>query len=443
MRAIRFKIPFLTSSIPHCSEEYWIKIDNDITVVKGNETIHPDENQEYSITIHNQRIRKPLRWLVAFTYIPLFESQTFASTWGVGFKTKSDGSIHQNNLYWIPPKGGTPCPENPEFFVIPGYSRHGVSVDGRIFARHTGNVLFLRDSTTKVANPYKLATCWSDFGSKNAVLVHRQMGLALLEYPEPPDNMTIDHLNGIKADNRLENLEWVTYAENNIRAMNLGLRKARIPIIVRDYVTKRDYWYRSISDASIAIGCNSGCVHKHTTMAYPPLIDGRYRVRVEGIEFPETEVFEQIVVGEAKKDCIGRNIFTNEVFVCSNEYELASICGMKARRIRSQMCKVGSWPYKGWLVRRADYAGDLMRKYSVDELGLLKTDERITDLFLVTDLKTDEAVLYPSLVAACRTLLASEPQNLDFMSFKTVKRQVIIRNGEKYLFEIIEHKLEV
>ena len=31
-------------------------------------------------------------------------------------------------------------------------------------------------------------------------------------------NLVVDHLNKIKNDNRLENLEWVTYSENNARA---------------------------------------------------------------------------------------------------------------------------------------------------------------------------------------------------------------------------------
>lgn len=51
--------------------------------------------------------------------------------------------------------------------------------------------------------------------------MHQLVGAAFLGYDRKNDeNLVIDHLNGIKHDNRVENLEVVTRSENSKRFWN-------------------------------------------------------------------------------------------------------------------------------------------------------------------------------------------------------------------------------
>ena len=68
----------------------------------------------------------------------------------------------------------------------------------------------------KINSGYVFTTLFKNGKSKN-ITIHRLVAKAFI--PNPLKKEQVNHINGIKTDNRIENLEWCTREENKIHAL--------------------------------------------------------------------------------------------------------------------------------------------------------------------------------------------------------------------------------
>lgn len=124
---------------------------------------------------------------------------------------------------------------------IPGYSNYSVSSNGDV-VNVRGMVLRSHDS-----NGYRRISLMNDKGKRTGVDIHR---LVISAWIGPiPKGMWINHKNGDKADNRVENLEITTPSENHRHAFKVlkrvasnsnPMRKRAIDILIANGFSQMD-----------------------------------------------------------------------------------------------------------------------------------------------------------------------------------------------------------
>lgn len=137
--------------------------------------------------------------------------------------------------------------------------RYEVSSKGRIRSCFSGEYKIITART--YTHDYERVRFMVN-GKEHRHFVHRLVAEAFIQNPE--NKPYVNHINGDRVDNRVENLEWVTQKENVNHAINVlgvdfsGLNGLRKSVIRNDGVV-----FKSLSEAAKASGVKS-----HDSISY-------------------------------------------------------------------------------------------------------------------------------------------------------------------------------
>lgn len=143
-----------------------------------------------------------------------------------------------------------------EWRKIKGFERYSVSNDGKVRNDKTGRIL--RPETINWG--YKrVCLC------KDGKMYHRLVSRLVAEtfIPNNNDAFQINHIDENKANNNVDNLEWVTASQN----VNHGTRNERAvsgrrrPVVSIDVKTGERTYYKGIRVAARELGISSGQIN--------------------------------------------------------------------------------------------------------------------------------------------------------------------------------------
>ena len=103
--------------------------------------------------------------------------------------------------------------------MIPGiHNYYMVSDQGLVYNRREERLM----SISPNSHGYSCVHLSGEFGAITYP-IHRLVGMAFVQNPNPEEYKFINHINGNKTDPRAENLEWVTPKMNTMHAIKTGL----------------------------------------------------------------------------------------------------------------------------------------------------------------------------------------------------------------------------
>lgn len=320
------------------------------------------------------------------------------------------------------------------FYKIPGYSNYGISIIGEVFN-------FARNRQLKGSvNPdgYVNFRLGSDFGYVLTWGLHRLL-MYVFNYPgDHYKDLVVNHKNGIKNDNGLNNLEWITYQENQFHAGLNGLTKKCLPVETRCSFTGDTQFFPS------ATACGQFFDLTKDTILWR-LRYGEKRIFPEGRQYrvyqPNKEWYiptshEQALVekfglenstgrGKASKKILLRKILVDQVFSFNSITDLSVYIKVPLSTISTWLKNKTQPLLPGYI--QIKYATDLSEWRKIEnpekELGQFYRTRRVE----VKNNIDNSVIVYKSLTDCSKELninLTTLHQRLKHGSLKTFKNMV-------------------
>jgi hypothetical protein len=268
--------------------------------------------------------------LVALTFKPINVSVDLWDRLDVLFLDDNRSNLHPENLVWKFPVGLLNN-KYPDFAYIPYFTNYGISKDGVVINFRTNKIC--KNHSTKKG--YIQLSIKPDIGVSISIGRHRLIGLAWLDYNKNIDSLVVNHLNAIPGDDRIENLEWCTYAENTRHAVKLG-RINNItelkPVLCRFYEKNEVIEYPSIGDCANEHGVDPSSIYYRIISGNQYLCNGltqfKYKHDLTTWRKPSPR---EIIRAKYPGYCL-RNLKTNEEKIFDNLKDISEVINLNEKQ---------------------------------------------------------------------------------------------------------------
>ena len=259
------------------------------------------------------------------------------------------------NIYYGFNNGPIELENKPGFYYVPYYTRYAISKEGILYSIRNDSFqswCFTKYQEKKnIKGGYAKAWANSDNEKSKNISRHRALGLTFIHYPKSPFKLVINHKNGIPGFDNLDNLEWVTYSQNNQHALDYGLMpNSTIPVSAKNLITGITFEFMSLEKASketnISPQVISNRLNEQRRYFYE---DGWIFKRKVEKDWPITD--QRIKNSGGYFTVMAKDIFSGEIIIFSGIDSASDGTGVHITAIREHVNGVRSRPLHGFIFK--------------------------------------------------------------------------------------------
>lgn len=229
------------------------------------------------------------------------------------------------------------------FTSIPGFSKYEINHDG-IVRNRFGNII----SISLISKGYQILMISSDTGKAIRVGVHILLSLAFLPIPNGLINPFLNHKDGNKINNVLDNLEW-TDCDKDTRAKLCSHARC---ILAMNEITRKVVSFHSQNECGRFFGVYPGCIYwrLNSSKQAGPYKGFFLKYADDPTPWPEKGLTYKNVYADGISVVL-THIKTGLVEQHSSMCSAARKLGCKGSDVRYQLHKPSPIPYRGYIIR--------------------------------------------------------------------------------------------
>jgi len=231
------------------STDYRINLNMSIVDSFGNK-VKTVNRSKFNLVMFGKKQTVDLKWLSLVSYyevgtIPFVEKHIFK----IKFQNIVSKYLKLRAKHLMYFK--EPIYYKPGYRIVPNYTRYAVSKDGIVINTLTNEIIEHKKDhfgyiTVYIYSPNRKAN--------REIKLHRVIAMAWIPNDDYSIRNIINHIDGVKTNNNINNLEWCTQKENSQHAHDTGLINDNIPMKIRNRYTKEITTFPSVSAMSKYLG---------------------------------------------------------------------------------------------------------------------------------------------------------------------------------------------